>query len=47
VFKNSNISICEKILKGAEFFRQRPNFLADLAEKFCQELATLTMKLTH
>jgi hypothetical protein len=28
-------------LKGAEFFRQRPNFLVDLAEKFGQELATL------
>jgi hypothetical protein len=28
-------------LQGAEFFRQRPNFLVDLAEKFGQELATL------
>jgi hypothetical protein len=26
---------------GAEFFRQRPNFLIDGAEKFVQELATL------
>jgi hypothetical protein len=28
-------------LLGAEFFRQRPNFLVDLVEKFGQELATL------
>jgi hypothetical protein len=27
--------------EGAELFRQRPNFLVDLAEKNCQELATL------
>jgi hypothetical protein len=27
---------------GAEFFRQRPNFLIDGAEKFVQELATLS-----
>jgi hypothetical protein len=26
---------------GAEFIRQRPNFLIDGAEKFVQELATL------
>jgi hypothetical protein len=26
---------------AAEFFRQRPNFLADLAEFFYQKLATL------
>jgi hypothetical protein len=29
------------ILLGAELFRQRPNFLVDLAETFCLELATL------
>jgi hypothetical protein len=39
--KKSNISLHEYILWGAEFFRQRPNFLVDLAEKFCQELVTL------
>jgi hypothetical protein len=39
--KDSNISIYEKILYGVEFFRQRPDFLVDLAEKFDQELATL------
>jgi hypothetical protein len=27
--------------EGAELFCQRPNFLVDLAEKFCQELAKL------
>jgi hypothetical protein len=33
---------CTKFFLGrAEFFCQRPNFLVDLAEKFCQELATL------
>jgi hypothetical protein len=37
----SNVSLYENILWGAEFFRQRPKFLVDLAEKFCQELATL------
>jgi hypothetical protein len=26
-------------MKG-ELFRQRPNFLVELAERFCQELAT-------
>jgi hypothetical protein len=29
------------ILCGAEIFRQRPNFLVDLAEKFGQQLETL------
>jgi hypothetical protein len=27
--------------EGQNFFRQRQNFLVDLAEYFCQELATL------
>jgi hypothetical protein len=27
--------------EGPNFFLQRPNFLIDLAEFFCQELATL------
>jgi hypothetical protein len=31
-------------MRGAEFFRQLSNFLADLAEMFGQELATLTNK---
>jgi hypothetical protein len=31
---------------GAEFFRQRPNFLIDGAEKFVQELATLDVVIT-
>jgi hypothetical protein len=35
------MSLYETILWGAELFRQRPNFLIDLTEKFCQELATL------
>jgi hypothetical protein len=29
---------------GAEFFRQRPNSLGDLAKNFGQELATLTYR---
>jgi hypothetical protein len=33
-----------RFCRGVEFFRQRPNFLADLAEKFCQELATLVFR---
>jgi hypothetical protein len=33
-------------LKGAEFFRQRPNFFVDRAEKFGQELATLIFTLS-
>jgi hypothetical protein len=31
-------------LYEAELFRQRPNFLVDLAEKFGQELATLFLR---
>jgi hypothetical protein len=41
--KNNNISLYEYILLGTELFRQRPNFLVELTEKFCQELATLNI----
>jgi hypothetical protein len=34
-------SFWERIMCAAECFRQRPNFLVDLAEIICQELATL------
>jgi hypothetical protein len=29
-----------KITEGPNFFTRRPNFSSELAEKFCQELAT-------
>jgi hypothetical protein len=31
--KTSNTSLYEDILRRAEFFHQRPNFLVDMAEK--------------
>jgi hypothetical protein len=39
---NNNFNAFKYILQGDKFFRQGPNFFADLAEKFGQELATLT-----
>jgi hypothetical protein len=40
-------SLYGRILYAAEFFRKRPNFLVDLAENICQELATLLLNQTY
>jgi hypothetical protein len=39
----AEVLVKEKLMCAAEFFRQRPNFLVDLAEIIFQKLATLTV----